>query len=424
MAMIRAMSGFRCVQLLVFCFLTFLFVACASSSRGRLIETVDNPKISEREVRAQVNAHLLRYSSMVEYTVHEFNQRETAPHARIAVLYWQMNGITTCRGAAFLDDPLAAALDCWVLGIQELEFYEGEKGKRIFGDAQPLIVERLESVHLPFRNLVKSWTTNNDDLHTEIESFAKKHPMANMSYGRESLAAEVARIVGDSNLGFLASVGTLDERIQDITERLNIYMQQVPNQLRWTTALIQEELNQSEEVNGLIQDLHEMNASLQRLSTLEDRLPKMIDDQVDMGMEDLSTKLEPALETLEIERVKIMASVTREREATLAEVDRQRLDTLAFVTAERKVMEKVLDDKVGILDRMVETELTALSSMIDKQTTQLTEEVNATTTLTLQQADELAETRISQLAWSLLLVGGGLIFLFFLFRFLSMRYLS
>ena len=418
------MSGIRYLHGLLLCILILLWGSCASSTRGRLIEKSTLPELSEREVRAEVNAHLLRYSSVVEFTAYGLQQVLVEKEARLAVLYWQLNGISACRGAAFLDDPLVAALDCYVFGLQELGFYRSDTAKKLFGDAQPLVVERLEGVHLPFQALVRTWSPKPGLIRERVEAFAKEHPMTNLSYGRESYAPVMAKIVGDPNLSAFAAVGTLDERIQDIAERLNVYAQQIPKQLRWTTDLITEEMNQSEEINTLVRDLHEINASLARLSTLEDRLPTMIDEQVGVGVENLSSELEPVMEKLDTEREKILASVTKEREATLAEVDRQRLDTLAFVTSERKVMEKVLDEKVVTLNQIVDSEIAVLSTMIDKHTNQLTVEVKATTAQTLRQADEVAQARITQLAWSLLLVGGGLIFLFFLFRFLSMRYLS
>lgn len=401
-----------------------ILAGCAGSSRGRLIEKVSNPTISEREVRAQVNAHLLRYSSMVEFTVYELKQRATNPMARKGILFWRLNGISTCRGAAFLDDPLAAALDCWVLGIQELDYYRSDSGKQIFGEVQAIIVERLESVHLPFQTMVKSWAGENSKIEARIEAFARDHPMANLSYGRESIAPEMAKIAGDSRLSAFAAVRTLDERIQDIAERINIYVQQVPQQVRWTTDLIREDVDQSEEIHRLVQDVHTMNASLQRLSTLEDRLPRMIDEQVEMGLDGLPPRLKPLLESLDVEREKVVASITEERRATLAEVDRQRLDTLAFVKAQREGLQEVLDDKVEVMDRIVSAKIKAVSGVIDGQADRITEEIRASTAQTLRDADEVAAERISQLAWSLFFAGSGLILVFFVSRFFSRRYLS
>jgi len=112
----------------------------------------------------------------------------------------------------------------------------------------------------------------------------------------------MARITGDADLSAFAAVGTLDSRIQDIADRLNVYAQQIPKQILWSTALIREEIGQNEGVQTLVQDVHDMNASLERLSTLEDRLPRLIQDQVEVGMSGLTGELELLKQEMDTQR--------------------------------------------------------------------------------------------------------------------------
>lgn len=361
---------------------------------------------------------------MVDYTAFQVLRKEKNHKARLAILYWQINGITACRGAAFLDDPLVAALDCWALGLQEVAYYKSEEMREILGDSHELVLSQLEGVHEEFQRKMMSVSRNPDLIRKRIETFAAEHPLRNLSYARESVAPEMARITGDADLSAFAAVGTLDSRIQDIAERLNVYAQQIPKQFLWSTALIREEIGQNEVVQTLVQDVHDMNASLERLSTLEDRLPRLIQDQVEVGMSGLTGELEPLKQEMDAQRQTLFANVAKEREAALAEVDRQRRDTLAFITSERGAIDGILDQKIETLTALVDTETRDIEEMMDRRQKEITAEVQSITAASVKQVGVLAEHLISQLIWGLLTVGAALLLLWFVLRFLSVRYLS
>ena len=395
--------------------------ACSLPDRGRLIERRTKDDLSEREVRATVNAHLLRYAGVVEFTTHEALGYEKDPEIRMALLLWQINGIPACRSAAFLDDPLVAALDCWVLGLQELDYFQTAQAKLAFGPAQPFILERLRELHGNFERVLLSQAPKPQELQTRIAEFVREHPMKSLSYARESIAADAARITGDPELSAYAAVGTLDERMQEMAERLNIYAQQIPKQMLASAAIVKEGVTRTREFQSLLKDANDINRNLARLSSIEERLPAMIQTQVALAMEGLPAAMEPVTQMLTRERELIFEAATLERETTLEELDRQRLETQAFVREERVALQATVDETLNRMTLFVDRKNDDIETLLDQKQRALRVDADSISASTVEQINAAMRERIEQLAWSLLAVGTALSGVFFLTRILAGR---
>lgn len=397
-------------------------IACRAPDRGRMIDTRRNGDLSEREVRAAVNAHLMRYAGVVEFATFEALESEQDSNVRMALLLWQINGISTCRSAAFLDDPLVAALDCWVLGLQELAYFHSPQAEQAFGASLPLIIERLNTVHGPFEQDVLSRTEASEELKASVDAFVLAHPMLNLSYARESVATEAARITGDPDLTAYAAVGTLDERMQEMSERLNIYALQIPKQMLASAALVKEGVTRDGEVQRLVQDVHGINRNLAHLSIIEERLPALIQSEIALAMESLPTALEPVTLAIESEREEIFVAVAAERGIALREVDRQRTETLAFIETERQALQSTLDETLQEITLLVDRKNDEIETLLNQERQALVANASAIAENTVRQVDEAAEERIEQLALSVLGVGVVLSGVLFLLRALSRRH--
>jgi hypothetical protein len=156
-----------------------------------------------------------------------------------------------------------------------------------------------------------------------IERWVQEHPIQDLTLGMRaagtSAASTAAAAWGTSGL---QAVAQIDETARELSDRLTVYAEQLPNEARWQGELLLIQ-SQHEFLSKSFADFDGVTKDITRIQGDIDRLTKFV----------LATP-----ELVASERSLLLSALERERLALLDSVDRQRVDTLAVLESERETI--------------------------------------------------------------------------------------
>jgi hypothetical protein len=168
-------------------------------------------------------------------------------------------------------------------------------------------------------------------------------------------------------MGAMKAVGSMVESIDDLSDRMAIYAQQLPRQARWEVELTMLDKGVGDiDLNGITEDLNRIRLAADRLAVFLDDAPTLIDEQVQLAI----PHLERIIAEADVEQFRAIAdeladnyvgialgAVTSEREALLEAVAHER--EVVMQDAERLI--------AGATDRAFER----VEAQVDAQFTRL-----------------------------------------------------
>jgi hypothetical protein len=251
--------------------------------------------------------------------------------------------------AAFQPDPLAAAMDLWLLAYQMEECLAAGIGPCDLGEQQPLAREAGRVQREEFEAQIGQAATSPQAFqHFKklIEETARQYPLTEDGAiaRRHTMTAKLARVMGAESRDAFTVIGDVGMTLTDLTSRLNTYIGDVARLARWHAELLVEDMKAWPEVTGSVADLHRVADSLDEVAdTLE---PAGLDALFDRPMDFVEGERQAVLRDVDRQRVLTLQYVTAEREAVLAAVDAERIALMAQVHQERiEAMEDV--DNLG-----------------------------------------------------------------------------
>ena len=346
-------------------------VSTAPSQRSALQQKIDKNGVSATELRLRLYELPGQLGAMVETTADRIRVESSDPAVRRRALLWKADGTPALYTAALRPDPLAGALDLWLLVEQMHLYFREGVGKNAFGAQQPLATTTVTRMLAITRETVAALVGGPEALErgaARVQQFARSHPIEAGFSARDTALIELARLA-EAESGMLASVGQATETLSDISLRLNAYVTLVPKVARWQAELAAEEVTGRDSLRGTLDDIQAIGDAARRASSLLADIPgaareasvpvrELLDQQrtevlaaIPGAAREASV---PVRELLDQQRTEILAAVDRERltisefitaerEAALAVVSEERRAALASISQERAVVLAALD---------------------------------------------------------------------------------
>ena len=346
-------------------------VGTAPSQRSALQQKIDKNGVSATELRLRLYELPGQLGAMVETTADRIRVESSDPAVRRRALLWKADGTPALYTAALRPDPLAGALDLWLLVEQMHLYFREGVGKNAFGAQQPLAITTVTRMLAITRETVAALVGGPEALErgaARVQQFARSHPIEAGFSARDTALIELARLA-EAESGMLASVGQATETLSDISLRLNAYVTLVPKVARWQAELAAEEVTGRDSLRGTLDDIQAIGDAARRASSLLADIPgaareasvpvrELLDQQrtevlaaIPGAAREASV---PVRELLDQQRTEILAAVDRERltisefitaerEAALAVVSEERRAALASISQERAVVLAALD---------------------------------------------------------------------------------
>ena len=294
--------------------------------------------MSPVEMRQRVDDLVPPMLASIEQTLDRVRLESGDRGVRRRALLLKIDIVPVVYRAAFQSDPLAAAMDLWLLAYQMEECLAVGTGPCDLGEQQPLGREAGRVHRERFESQIRQAATNPEAFQTfkkHIQETARRYPLTEEGAiaRRHTMTAELARAMGAESRDAFTVIGDVSMTLTDLTNRLNTYIGDAARLGRWHDELLVEDMKAWPEATGSLADLHRAADSLDEVAdTLE---PANLDALLDRPMDFVERERQAVLRDVDRQRVLTLQYVTAEREAVLAAVDAERIALMAQVHQER-----------------------------------------------------------------------------------------
>ncbi len=298
---------------------------CASAPPRTPTMTEYGVERNVAEMRVLLHEYLRWFTAEIVIAADGVLDSEKDPAIQKAALRLKVNAVSSMQAALFQRDPLAALADAWALTMAISRFFDEGNGSDLSGGSQSLVAEALHGLEVEVDGLAQIIVGKEraDAVRPRVESFVRDNPLDDLSFGRRSAALKASSVAaaewgGD---GF-RSIAQIDETARDLSDRLTIYAEQLPQILRWQGEILLIE-SQREFLVRPFANLDEVDKNL-----------ASIEEDVDAATGFLTS----TPELIAGERALLLDTLQRERGVILSSIDEQRVATLAVLTAEREAI--------------------------------------------------------------------------------------
>ncbi len=231
-------------------------------------------------------------------------------------LFWKMNAIPVAQGAIFSKDPFAAFIDVSVFSYQMKLYFEKGAGKELFGEHQGIAIRASDKL---WRELIDIglYITHPRDISKGIQmvqDFAEQNPITSSYFNRKSTLSLMASIQNEERVKFKSLAEGMAQSLDELSTRINTYTEILPNQIRWQSEYLLNDILANSQLNGRMDTLLYL---LERVVVLIESSHEVIDDQRSKAIQDLMGERRIVLEAIKQERMAVLEEIQKERAIVL-----------------------------------------------------------------------------------------------------------
>ncbi|HEY7697422.1 MAG TPA: hypothetical protein VIE88_03360, partial [Vicinamibacteria bacterium] len=184
------------------------------------------------EVRVLLHSYLRWFTTQVVATADAIVSNESDLEIKESAIRLKVAAIPSMQAAVFQRDPLAALVDTWALTAALARFLESGEGGALFGASQPTALETVRQLEVEIRTIAENVVGQQkaEEVRPVLERWVQEHPIHDLSLGMRAAgtgaASTAAAAWGTSGL---QAVGQIDETARELSDRLTVYAEQMPN---------------------------------------------------------------------------------------------------------------------------------------------------------------------------------------------------
>jgi hypothetical protein len=302
---------------------------------------------SAAELRIYLDELTGIFSGTIEQAADHVITASPANEIKRHALLWKINGIPAAYGALFQPDPAIAIIDAWAFSMQMVDYFERGPGKADFGLWHSIASEASRKLETQIGEMVASGMPNGDTdpLQKKIQTWVLAHPIERDFLYRDTVAPQLASIIGDQAMDAMQTVGTLVIGVEELADRFTAHMNLLTKQARWQAELVVAETAGRADIEGKLAMLAGVADSVNRLLPIAEQSATLIAREREAFFEDLR----------------------QERIDVLSNIERQRLETISFVIGERAtIIDDLTSERITIVDTL-QLERESILQSIDAQ---------------------------------------------------------
>jgi hypothetical protein len=253
-------------------------------------------------------------------------------------LIWKTDAIPTIYTAALRPDPLAGALDLWVLVFQFDDYVRDGAGKDAFGPQQPITIAGARSMLTLVDETAASLFVDREAYEKrrgQVEAFARDHPIDGSLASRQTALLKLARLSESGDPGLLKGVGDVTDTLADVSLRLNAYVNLLPKITRWQAELAVQDLAGRDNLQGTLGQVDALGEMARNASALLSDIPGTLQEASGPVGDVLDRQRKEMLAAVDRERISLSAFLAAQEQAALSALDDERRSTVEGITRER-----------------------------------------------------------------------------------------
>jgi hypothetical protein len=290
----------------------------------------------ELRMRVETRQFAADFAAAVRRTADAIAATSNDANVRINALRWKIGASEQARRAALRVDPQLALVDLWSLAVQMDAFLRTGDGANAFKAQQATALETSAALAHSTNSLAARVLT--DDAFRRygglVRDFASAEPMASLAMQRAPIADRWRPVAAELGAP-LNTVGSVPEVIADMSDRLDAYGQQMPDELRWRSDLYMTE-------TGLADSMRGLDGQVARLTDIAtERSDRIAAAAAEIRTDTLGTialfdrRWGETLSTLQVERQALAEDFADTRDRFDVALQREREALARLVAAER-----------------------------------------------------------------------------------------
>jgi len=321
-------------------------VGCLSggtTKRTSSIKAAKNLKASSTELNSRNQSLLGIYSAEIETAADKIILESSSTAVQREALAWKAEAIPVLQASLLNPDPVAAVLDTWVFIFQMRDYLSRSPLKEEDGEANSVVTATLTEMNAQMEQLIRTAApaASIEDLRHRAETWATTHPIRAGLAGRQSVDPEIVRRVGESDLRMGAALRSVDERLGDLSARLDAYNMYLPKQARWQAELLLGDIARNPQIDAATRNAAKLSDAMAKTSNNLDRLPEFMNQARQAVTGDIDGQRLAAQGFVHDERVDTLDALEDERVAAVAALDHERVAATEDFRGERK---QIFDD--------------------------------------------------------------------------------
>jgi hypothetical protein len=318
------------------------------------MERYPDVEITAGELRARIYNYQNHFAAVVQSAANAIIDEERDLEIQEAAIRWKVNSIPAMEKAVFQTDPLAALGDAWLVTVAMARFLDEGNGEGLFGASHSIAVgaaRRLESDMEQLAEVVLG-SARAGQAKQRIERWTEENPIGDLTFGRRSgmmdLSLATAAGLGVSGL---QAVGEIETTARDLSERLTVYFERLPKQMRWNAELVVIEVMR-EFAGQMFSDIRSIEGSVRGVRSFLDTAPALVSTEREAILQAMNLEIGHTLESVDRQRVETLDTLQGERTIILQTLQNELQSGLESVRQERIA---ALADFEKLTQRMIET---------------------------------------------------------------------
>lgn len=338
--------------------------------------------MSPIEMRQRVDDMVPPVLASIRQTLDHVRAESDDPSVKRRALLLKIDTIPVVYRAAFQSDPLAAALDLWLLSYQMEHCMDVGTGPCDLGEWQAEAREQSRIQREQFEEKLGQAARNAEvfnEFKVRMREMAERHPLTEEGAiaRRHTATVEVAQALGAESRDAFSVIGDFSITLTDLTSRLNTYIGDAGRLGRWHAELLVQDLKASPEVQATLAQVGDVTEDVARLeasvASIEEtlgpegmallvaRLEALIQQERGLVLSDVDRQRSVTLEYLSAEREVVLAAIDAQRVAVMAQINQERVDTLGEIDV---LGAGLLDEAAGQAFRVVDHLIWRLAQLL------------------------------------------------------------
>lgn len=307
--------------------------------QGCSLLTLKSPgkPLTQRELNARMmtREYADYFQRSVALTADHIAAKSADPDVQLAALKFKVRAASASRHAAMQMSPMMELLDSWALSAQIREFVATGAGSHLFGGEQEIAQNTAATLEDDIVGIARETATPEDFSRYSrfVADYVLEAPLTSVEMVRISVVDRWMVSSGQKGT-LISSVGTAEEVVSDLADRVRLYGDQLPSEAVWQTQIALRESGYGSGDWKLA--MAKMNDSLGDVGKLAQTSPELVRSSVN----DLRSILFGTADRLDRSWMGMMQAMHTEREALTETVQQERSSVLAAVDVQRAAMTK------------------------------------------------------------------------------------
>jgi hypothetical protein len=298
-----------------------LFGCSTTPDKPSLMANMAKEEVTVYQLRAMDYEYAARFAQVVGACVEDITSNTDDPSVREHAYQWRMWAMPQARSAAFDQDPFAGLIELWVLSEQQHQHFDEGAGKGALGDRDNCALRTTERLVQGAEQMASEVMSDQEFSRMKkiVADWVDQHPIEGKLFVRPTARADLAALVSAENHGGLKAVGSMEETLRDMGDRMTILSLQTPLEVRWQAEYLVESLFE-DRVHGRIDS---MVNSMSEMTGFLDTFEGTLSAQTSALLKGIELERITVFDAVEGERDAIVAAIGEERDAILSKLDSQ-----------------------------------------------------------------------------------------------------